>query len=573
MRKTLFALVACAAFLCACASDGKATIKESGEATNSAQNATHEHTYSSSWSYNDSDHWHESTCGHDAVKDKASHTFAKWEVDTQPTETSEGSRHRYCSVCHYKQSETMPKVEHVHTWGETTYSWGLDYATCTAKHSCTINLYHVEEETVNTSYEVIDEATTDDTGRGCYKAVFENENFQTQYKYVTIPKLYVPVSGISLGKSSAEVSKGDYTYVYASVLPTNASNKNVIWSSSDENVATVTNGKVVGVNEGTATITATTEEGGYSATCEVTVTYIPVTGVSLSKEKLTLEIGEESPSIYANISPSAASIDEVTWSIGDSSIASYKENWISGIKVKGLSVGETTLTATTKDGGFTASCKIIIMEKKNLSYEVGDAIVETYQYDSKNYVSAYVPVTNNGNISIYVYGNGFDIEDSEGNLKQSFSAYKIGRSPDIIKPGETTYVYLDEEYEGDTLTGLVGLPNLTIKDASSANEIRYEVSEELTFANRTYYDGFEAKGTVTNNTEITSDTIDIAVLVFDKDGKYRATLTTAIYDDLKPGESAEFSASNWGMTRKGNEFTFNDIGSYKVYAYEFELVF
>ncbi len=580
MKKALFSLFACVAFLCGCADGSKTPTSnqtEGGSASETSQSekesTTHEHTYSSKWSGDETYHWHDATCGHDVIKDKASHTFGKWEVDVQPTESEEGTKHRYCSICSYKESATMDKVEHVHTWGEATYSWGIGYSTCTASHFCTKNLYHTEEETVSSSYKVVYEPTTTSAGKGCYTATFENPNFVSQTKYVTIPKLNVPVTGISLSDTSLEVSKGSKGYIFAYLTPSDASNTNVIWSSSDESVATVSYGVVSGVNEGQATITATSEDGGYSAICEVTVTYIPVTGITLSKELLVLEIGEESSTIYPHVEPSRASITSVTWSIADTSIASFEEGWFYGGNVKGLSVGETTLTATTKDGGFAASCKIKVIEKKNLSYEVGEASVRIYQRSSTNYVCAYVPVTNKGNINIYVSSTGFDIEDSEGNLKQSISSAWVDCYPSIIRPGETTYVYVDEGYEGDTTAGLVCLPHLTVKDASSAKDVRYEVNEEINFTSNTLFDGFEASGTVTNNTDKTSESLRVAVLVFDKNGDYYTTLKGSVYDDLEPGESASFTASNSDLYRHGNEFVPDDIGSYVVFAYEYDYVY
>ncbi len=580
MKKTLFSLLACVVLLCGCASESetpsskeKDVIPDAETSQGEKGSAVHEHTFSSKWCSDDTYHWHEATCGHEAVKDKSSHTFGKWEVDVQPTETSQGEKHRYCSVCYYKESETMDKVEHVHSWGEATYVWGLGYSTCTASHSCTKNLYHKEEETVNSSYEVLYEPTTSSVGRECYTAEFENADFATQTKYVTIPKLDVPVTGISLSKTSIEVSKGSYTYLFATLTPSDASNTNVIWSSSEESVATVKDGLVTGVNEGKATITATSEEGGYSAKCEVTVTYIPVTGVSLSNESTLLEIGEESSTIYANVAPSGASISLVTWSIGDESVASFETTWLSGVKVKGLSVGETTLTAITKDGGFAASCKIKVIEKKNLSYEVGEASLRVYQYNSSNYISAYIPVTNNGNISIYVSGTGFDIEDGEGSLKQSIGSFSVKCRPSIIRPGETTYVCADTKYTGDTTEGLVCLPHLTVKDASSADDIRYEVSGEVSFTPNAYSAGFKASGTVVNSTEKTSSIIYVAVLAFDKNGDYYTTLTGSVYDDLEPGASASFTASNSDLYYHGNEFVPDDIGNYMAFAYEFELFY
>lgn len=581
MRRTLLVLIACAAFLCGCAegsktsdskADDEATTSQS-EKWSSKQSSSHEHAYSAKWSSDETYHWHECTCGHNVIKDKASHTFSKWAVDVQPTEEEEGEKHRLCTVCSYKETLSMAKVEHEHTWGEASYTWALDYSSCTAKHSCTKNLYHEEKETANSVYEVISEPTTSSAGRGCYTATFANSSFLTQTAYVSIPKLNVPATGISLSKDSVEVSKGSYAYVYATVAPSNATNKNVIWSSSDESVATAEDGVIKGVDEGTAIITAIAEDGGYSATCSVTVTYIPVTGVSLSDESILLEIGEESSTIYAHVAPSNASITDVTWSIGDSSVASFETTLFSGAKVKGVSTGETTLAATTSDGGFVSSCKIKVIEKKNVSYEVGDVSLRIYQYNSTNYVFASVPVTNNGNVDIYVSSSGLNIEDSGGSLKQSISSYSVDIYLDIIRPGETTYAYVDVEYTGDTTTGLVGLFSLAVKDASSADGIRYEVSEDITFAQRKYGNGFEATGKVANNTEKSTSLVYIVVFVFDEYGDYYCTLRASVSDDLAPDASATFTASNSSLYRHGNEFTVDDIGSYKAYAYEFEIFF
>lgn len=68
----------------------------------------HTHTYSSTWSYDDNNHWHDSTCGHDVISDLVAHTFDVWVIDTPATETSAGSKHRDCTVCDYTQIETIP---------------------------------------------------------------------------------------------------------------------------------------------------------------------------------------------------------------------------------------------------------------------------------------------------------------------------------------------------------------------------------------------------------------------------------------------------------------------------------
>ena len=82
----------------------------------------------------------------------------------------------------------------------------------------------------------------------------------------------IPVTGISLNKNNLSLEKGSNETLIATVTPSNATNKNVTWSSSNTSVATVnSSGKVTAVKAGTATITVTTEDGGKTATCFITV--------------------------------------------------------------------------------------------------------------------------------------------------------------------------------------------------------------------------------------------------------------------------------------------------------------
>ena len=81
----------------------------------------------------------------------------------------------------------------------------------------------------------------------------------------------VPVTGVTLDKGTMSLTAGGTATLTATVAPADASNKAVIWSSSDETVATVADGTVTALKAGTATITVTTEEGGKTAQCMVTV--------------------------------------------------------------------------------------------------------------------------------------------------------------------------------------------------------------------------------------------------------------------------------------------------------------
>jgi len=79
------------------------------------------------------------------------------------------------------------------------------------------------------------------------------------------------VESITLNKQSLSLYVGDTETITATVSPENATNKSIIWSSSNENVATIEKGKITANSEGIATITATTVDGNHVATCEVTV--------------------------------------------------------------------------------------------------------------------------------------------------------------------------------------------------------------------------------------------------------------------------------------------------------------
>ena len=95
----------------------------------------------------------------------------------------------------------------------------------------------------------------------------------TLLEYATDPN---EVASVSLNKTSVTLGVGNTTTLKATVLPTTASLKDVIWSSSNPTVASVSQSGVVTANaEGTATITVTTKDGGYTATCKVTVTKTP----------------------------------------------------------------------------------------------------------------------------------------------------------------------------------------------------------------------------------------------------------------------------------------------------------
>ena len=168
----------------------------------------------------------------------------------------------------------------------------------------------------------------------------------------------VGVSGITLNKTALNLTIGASESLVATISPSNATNKDVKWTSSNTNVATVdTTGKVTGVSAGSATITVKTKDGAKIATCNVTVknSVIPVTGVTLNKTALSLVTGT-SESLVATISPSNATNKDVEWTSSNTNVATVDTTG----KVTGVSAGSATITVKTKDGSKVATCNVTV---------------------------------------------------------------------------------------------------------------------------------------------------------------------------------------------------------------------
>jgi|GEM_PF-6728160 len=171
----------------------------------------------------------------------------------------------------------------------------------------------------------------------------------------------VHAESVSLNYNKKTIKVGESFSLVATVLPEDATNKEVVWESSNSNVATVdANGKVTAKGVGTATITVKTVDGGYTASCEVTVEPIRVSGVSLDITSKTVKIGE-SFSLVATVLPEDATNKEVLWTSSDESVAIVDSTG----KVTAKGAGEAIITVKTVDGGYTATCKVYVVNDEN----------------------------------------------------------------------------------------------------------------------------------------------------------------------------------------------------------------
>ena len=170
------------------------------------------------------------------------------------------------------------------------------------------------------------------------------------------PETVIPVTSVSLNKTTLTLDKEDSETLTASVLPTDATNQAVTWSTSSDAVATVdSNGKVTAVGRGEASITATSADNtAKKATCKVTVN-VPVTGVSLDESAATLSI-KETLQLNAKVSPEDASNSNVTWKSNDPTVATVSDSGL----VTAIAKGNATIIVETEDGKKKDICKVTV---------------------------------------------------------------------------------------------------------------------------------------------------------------------------------------------------------------------
>ena len=170
---------------------------------------------------------------------------------------------------------------------------------------------------------------------------------------VNVKSNTIKVTGIKMNKKSVSISVNKTTQLSATVSPSNATNQNVKWSSSNTNIATVdSKGIVTAKSKGTATITVETIDGGFKDTSTVTVN-VPVTGITLNKTSDTISVNNKT-TLVATITPGNANNTNVSWTSSNTNIATVDTKGV----VTGKGQGTATITVTTKDGGYKATAKI-----------------------------------------------------------------------------------------------------------------------------------------------------------------------------------------------------------------------
>ncbi len=219
---------------------------------------------------------------------------------------------------------------------------------------------------------------------------------------VTVKNPTVNATSVKLSKTSVSLVKGKTTTIKATVMPSNATNKKVTWTTSNSRVATVSNGKITAKLAGTATITAKTSNGK-KATCKVTVKNATVNAKSVKLSKTSVTLGKgRSATIKATVSPSNTTNKKITWTTSNKKVAT-----VSNGKITAKGVGTATITAKTANGK-KAACKVTVrnlptkvkLNRTSASLKKGKTVtLKATVTPSKNVISTVTWSTSNSRVA------------------------------------------------------------------------------------------------------------------------------------------------------------------------------
>ncbi|MCX6146799.1 MAG: Ig-like domain-containing protein [Candidatus Kapabacteria bacterium] len=179
----------------------------------------------------------------------------------------------------------------------------------------------------------------------------------------SLVSIEVKVNSISLNKKISTLKIGDSINLISTILPPNATNQNVSWSSSDSKIAIVTNsGLIKALSLGNAKIIVKTIDGNFSDTCNINIVNneIHVLQVFINRKIDTLYLGniqKDTAQLSSVLYPSDATNSKVNWFSTDSTIASVNQNGL----VKAQNLGKTSVYVKTNDGNKTDTCFISVL--------------------------------------------------------------------------------------------------------------------------------------------------------------------------------------------------------------------
>lgn len=359
-------------------------------------------------------------------------------------------------------------------------------------------------------------------------------------------------TGISLSSSSEHVSKGETISLEASITPSNATIKDVEWSSSNEKVLkSLGNGKFEAVADGYAYAHATTTDGSYlTASCRVSVgsaEFVDVTAVSLDQNDITLHKGE-SKKLKATITPDNASFKSVTWKSSNTQVATVDADGV----IKAIGKGFAKITATAEDNDKVKDvCNVTVLAPLTTSLALNESSVEMDIYEKVQLKAIASPsdaepkvtwTSNNTDVvMVDAYGKLTPISEGEAivTAKATDGSNKAAAASVTVKHAPYN-PYLSAQKTGYSYTSFSG----------------YRINFELKN---------NGKETIKVKRATAKDPSTLETLASTTDASLLGTLAPGGTIGLSVNASSNISiASEWEYEYKGQTYTYCSWRSYKI---------
>ena len=336
----------------------------------------------------------------------------------------------------------------------------------------------------------------------------------TYSNYCTTVPDAVDVTGVTLDKNTATLEVGNTVTLTATVAPNNATNKNVTWESSDEDVATVEDGVVTAVGVGSATITVkSVADNTKTATCAVTVNPTAVTSVSVDATA-SVNVGETT-TLTATVSPDNATNKNVTWASSNTDIATVDENGV----VTGVAEGTATITVTSAaDNTKTATCTVTVTLAAGTAakpYTVAEAITVINALDDngtldEKYVSGKISQIDSYNstyksITYWISDDGTTTSQLEVYSGKGLNGADFSASTDLEVGDEVVVKGQLKKYVKNSTTTpefsqssqIVSRTQKPASDLTKTNDITLDYKNDDTMADLTDYFTTSSTGAIT----------------------------------------------------------------------------
>lgn len=363
---------------------------------------------------------------------------------------------------------------------------------------------------------------------------------------VTVKANVIAVTGLTLSPSGEKTLALNESLTFtATVTPTNATNKDVIWTSSDESVATVADGVLTIKKTGKTTITATTADGGLSETCAVTVTDILATNIMIDNA-VSLNVGD-TKDITLTILPADAA-QTATWSSSDEKVATVDANG----KVTAIAKGSANITATTTDGtNLTSDPCVVTVSNVAVNAVALDITTKVIRLSSPTATLTATVTPTNATIKDINWSSS---KDAIATVADGVvTAVSVGTTTITAASAEDIYIKATcavEVVDASTLSSELTAANEAYNSAVEGTEVgKYKSGSKSTFMN-----GISAAQAVFDNADATQAEIDAALADL-KDAekvfaKARISNETVIFNAELKQENMTQMATYW--------FSFND---------------